>query len=722
MRPGVAANLELFIARCGQLEDPLPHQTVSSIGLRPRILAWDLFNTRHLGAGACTVPSGMIQRISARTRSPRERLVSGSAVLLTGLGLVTIINFAYNLAVARYLGPIAFGHTTAVYTLLILISSVTLSFQILTAKIVAQRRSPESQSLAYRGFHRWGWAASILVSLGLVLFRNTITTYLNLPDPVLIVLLAVGTTFYVPLGARRGYIQGVCNFRHLASNLVLEGLTRLCGSLLMISAGQGVRGVIGANAAAVVVAYFFARPKSCRAAASSSDVSIDFRESLQAAVFFAGQVVINNCDIVVVKHFFPPETAGVYAAVAMVGRVVFAFSWSVVSSMFPIAAESRSRKQDDHGVLGTSMLLVSGICLAFILGLRLAPGSIWTHLFGPQFGTVTGNNFRYLLVLYALSAGVYSLSVVLIAYEMSRKIANTGWVQLVVGGAVITGIYLFHSSLAQVIWVQIVMMAVLVLCVAIPYIVTLMTGENDNEMRTALPGFIRLRRRVPEDEVVAEFLKNDFNSPVFKQYQTALRDLVSQPDLQNSAQNKVRRALFNVRHRALWKELPDDTEWFEAEIQMEDLDRFRVFPRAQWRKFALGDFGLTQVAQRIVDERYRDRGSVAFLTKIDDLRDHLKQSAIGGAVLFIGKNDRGPFTILDGNHRLVAALLTSPQALERFSFFCGLSPKMSQCCWYRTNVATLTRYGTNMVRHFVNSPEKELHRLLEQSERNASAA
>jgi hypothetical protein len=36
-------------------------------------------------------------------------------------------------------------------------------------------------------------------------------------------------------------------------------------------------------------------------------------------VFFTGQVVINNCDIVVVKHFFPSDAAGIYAAVAMGG-------------------------------------------------------------------------------------------------------------------------------------------------------------------------------------------------------------------------------------------------------------------------------------------------------------------------------------------------------------------------------------------------------------------
>ncbi|MGC2497526.1 MAG: hypothetical protein WA374_07275, partial [Acidobacteriaceae bacterium] len=50
-----------------------------------------------------------------------SRLVSGSFVLLAGSGFATATNLAYNIAVARFLGPAGFGHATAVYTLLILI-------------------------------------------------------------------------------------------------------------------------------------------------------------------------------------------------------------------------------------------------------------------------------------------------------------------------------------------------------------------------------------------------------------------------------------------------------------------------------------------------------------------------------------------------------------------------------------------------------------------------
>jgi len=667
------------------------------------------------------VSSKIIARISAKTRTPRERLLNGSAILLTALCILTLANFGYNIAVARILGPISYGHTTAVYTLLVLTSSVTLSFQILAAKIVAQRPTADLQTLAYREFHRWGWAAGIFVSSVLLLLRNSIAVYLNVPTPALIVLLAVGTTFYVPLGARRGYLLGTCNFRQLGGNLVLEALTRLFGSLLLMKLGQGVPGVIAANAAAIVTAYLFARPTLSDVSSPQCALSVDFREGLQAAVFFAGQVVINNCDIVVVKHFFSPASAGLYAAVSMVGRVVFAFSWSIVNSMFPIAAQTHDRRHEDHGVLGLTLLMVSGVCLTFIVSLRLAPGWIWLRLFGAQFGTIGGGDFRHLLLLYALSTAVYSLSVVLIAYEMSRKIANTGWFQLLVGAAVVAGIYAFHASLAQVIWVQVFMMALLVLCVSIPYLRTIFKERSGGE-KTVVPGFVKLHRQVTENEVIAEFLKTDFHAPEFAQYQSALHDLVVAPDLQHEGQNKVRRALFNVRHRSLWKQLPADTEWFEAELEAKDLERIRVFPRAQWRRFAAGDFDLTQVAQRIVDDHYRAGASAAFLAKIDDLRDHLNEEYAAGAVLLIGMDERGPFTILDGNHRLVAAMQNPSPTLKRFRFFCGLSPKMAQCCWFRTNVATLTRYGRHRVWHYTHDAEKELHRVLQHSGRDPQAA
>jgi O-antigen/teichoic acid export membrane protein len=57
--------------------------------------------------------------------------------MLAGSGLVGVANLVYNVVTARMLGPTGFAHVTAVYTLLMLASAITLSFQAVCAKYVA---------------------------------------------------------------------------------------------------------------------------------------------------------------------------------------------------------------------------------------------------------------------------------------------------------------------------------------------------------------------------------------------------------------------------------------------------------------------------------------------------------------------------------------------------------------------------------------------------------
>ncbi len=144
----------------------------------------------------------------------------------------------------------------------------------------------------------------------LLLFQQQIADYLNLPDSALVALLAVGAAFYVPLGSRRGYIQGTYGFLRLAINLVLEGAVRLGGSYLLIwlglwrtwsHCGQCCSCCVGVSCHCVEIGT--AGSKSLRFPNA-------IRETTQALIFFSGQVLINNCDIVLVKHFFSAQEAG----------------------------------------------------------------------------------------------------------------------------------------------------------------------------------------------------------------------------------------------------------------------------------------------------------------------------------------------------------------------------------------------------------------------------
>jgi len=652
-----------------------------------------------------------VSSLTPTTKTLHARIVSGSIVLLSGSGLTTGVNLAYNVAVARFLGPTGFGHATVVYTLLTLISAVTLSFQIISAKVVAQQDTPEGKAAVYRGFQRSAWGCGIFAALILLLFQGAIADYLNLPGSMLVALLAIGAAFYVPLGSRRGYIQGTYGFRRLAFNMVLEGVIRLGGSLVLILMGFGVQGVIAANSAAVAVAYLAVRPKLAHRIRNPLGFWYAFRETSQALVFFSGQVLINNCDIVLVKHFFPPKMAGLYAAVAMVGRVIYAFSSAVVNSMFPLVAGTREEERKDLKVIATSLLLVLGVGSGLAVALGITPAWVWTTFFGAGFEIVGQYSLPYLLALYAIATIVYSLSVVIITYEMSYKIANTSWVQLAFSAVLIAGICRFHSSLHQVILVQLDLMVVLLILVAFPFLINSLSDPKEllhvGDWRP-----LRVIRCVSEDEVIAEFLKSDFHYPAFREYQESLRELVANPKLDNACENAKRRALLFIRHLSLWKEIPVDTEWFEVEVKAADLDRIRVFPRAQWRKLARGNFSMNAIIDAM--RTHQDSIDPQFFAKISSIRKQLRQADFAtGAVILIGLNESEPLTVLDGNHRLVAALLESPSRMEHLRFICGLSSRMTECCWYNTNLVTLFKYGRNVLTHTRRDPEAELARLLQ---------
>src|SRR5262249_6417183 len=157
---------------------------------------------------------------------------------------------------------------------------------------------------------------------------------------------------------------------------------------------------------------------------------------------------ITNIDILLVKSFFAPAEAGLYAAVALFGRLLYFASWSIISVMFPVSAAVPDGKP--NGVLRTALGLVGGIAGLFILLVTLLPKFLIVMVLGHSFARADD-----LLPMYAIGTALYALSVVLMAYEMSRKIANTGWLQLVVSGLLIIAITIFHDSLQQVIVVQI---------------------------------------------------------------------------------------------------------------------------------------------------------------------------------------------------------------------------------------------------------------------------
>jgi O-antigen/teichoic acid export membrane protein len=621
--------------------------------------------------------------------------------------LVGATNFIYNIAIARLLGAAQFGHATAIYTLLMLLSSVTLAFQIVCSKFVAKNTDIAAKVSVYQKLHRRSWQVSIVIGVVIVAASSVVTSYLNLPERIYVVLLGLGTAIYIPLGVRRGLMQGVYNFRRLAENYVLEVVVKLVGALLLLHYGLGVTGVIAAVVASMAVAYVAGIPGAAFRIPARVGLPPSFDEGMQATVFFVGQVTINNLDIILVKHFFPAGMAGIYAAVALVGRVVYMLSWSIVSSMFPVSAGS-SQERSGRAVMSTALLLVVLVASLFTMGIWLAPNSLWTMILGSGFNTQSQGSFSSLLVLYAALTGIYSFSVVIMSYEISRRIGNASWLQLGFSGAIALGIYLFHSTLHDVIAVQLALMVLLLVAVSVPFIRSQAARERD-----LLSGEPLIKvRKVREEEIISEFVKAEFYQPEFDPYREQYGPIIYHPDLSNEQENAARRALLFRRRGRMWRELPKDTVWWEVELQKSDIARVRAFPRKQWRSFASSSFYLTEMIEGI-RKKVETREPSPFILKMRAVVQDLADNIVPDSVLLIGLDERGPLTIIEGNHRMAAALMLAPDTVhQRFRFYCGLSPNMAQCCWYQTDFVTLSRYARNIVRYMFQDRDYFVRRAL----------
>lgn len=222
---------------------------------------------------------------------------------------------------------------------------------------------------------------------------------------------------------------------------------------------------------------------------------------------------------------------------------------------------------------------------------------------------------------------------------------------------------------------------------------------------------MRKLRRSSEAEVISEFLKNEFYHEEFHSIRASYERLVLDADLGNEEENAMRRALLFRRRGHMWRELPDGTDWWQVELDPDDLDFVRVFPRAQWRRLAGDSYLLRDMVNRIRSVRSSgSRGS--FISRVQGLSYRLREERDRTAVMLIGIDEEHALTILEGNHRLTAALLAGPEVFYgQFRIFCGFSPAMRRCCWYETNVENLWRYAQNRLRNLLYDADADVHRV-----------
>jgi O-antigen/teichoic acid export membrane protein len=187
-------------------------------------------------------------------------------------------------------------------------------------------------------------------------------------------------------------------------------------------------------------------------------------KSSQALYYYAlpvilaevSQILINNSDILIVKRFFQAEPAGLYAALALIGRIVFFATWSLVNALFPIVAQRQERDESHRHLLWLACGLVTGVAGIILLTTVFFSEQIVEILFGDAYLSIAP-----LLWRYAVATSLYALANVVISYNLS--LGNSGGTVFAFGAGVaqVFSLWLFHESLLQVVDIQILIMSIL---------------------------------------------------------------------------------------------------------------------------------------------------------------------------------------------------------------------------------------------------------------------
>lgn len=389
-----------------------------------------------------------------------KSLVTDGSILLISTLLVNAGNYAINLLLGRWLGPADFSEVSLLVTFLLMVSFFALAFQLTTAKFTATNEAlkpPRSSFGIVNLLNKKAAKEGIILSLGLILILSVSKEYFHLDSIIPFVIFAISMPFYLLMSINRGYLQGKLSYKHLAITYQSEMWVRLIFTILLVYFGLRVNGVALALLASLLATWYISR---YLIKTEISTEPIDQKAILNffkmVLIYEFSQILINNSDIVLVKHFFEPTEAGLYAALALVGRIVYFGTWTIVTLLFPMVIKLEKEGKNSLPIFFGGLGVVMAIASIITLVCYLFPDLMMNILFGSKYLSVSP-----LLWKYAVATSLFAGSNVFVYYHMSLDRHLPIYLSIAFGLFQIIGLYFFHESFEQVIKIQIILMSLL---------------------------------------------------------------------------------------------------------------------------------------------------------------------------------------------------------------------------------------------------------------------
>jgi O-antigen/teichoic acid export membrane protein len=380
----------------------------------------------------------------------------GTILFLSNL-LVNAGNYGINLLLGRWLGPSEFSEVSLLVTLLLMLSFWALAFQLTATKYIAEFTTDNKQA-EMSMFLKWFQKLAVLVGIVLAILLISLSIFwkefFQMSSPTIFIIFGIGMPFYLLMSVNRGILQGKTNYRRLAITYQAEMWTRLILSIVLIKMGYGVSGVAWGLTLSIVATWLVSNSAIIKGQKMIFDNKKIIQFFLVVLTYECSQILINNSDTVLVKHFFTPTDAGLYAALALIGRIVYFGTWTVVTMLFPIVIKLEKEGKDHTKYFWGGLGFVGGIAGIIIIACYIMPELMVNILFGEKYLSIAP-----LLWLYALATALFALVNVFVYYNMSLDRRLPVWLTIIGGILQILLIYAFHNTFEQVIQIQVYLMS-----------------------------------------------------------------------------------------------------------------------------------------------------------------------------------------------------------------------------------------------------------------------
>jgi O-antigen/teichoic acid export membrane protein len=423
---------------------------------------------------------GLVQKLFGRPA------IRHNALLLTANVAIGAANFLLHPVLKRLLGVSAYGtfaSLLAVQTILLIPVGILLILVARYASTYAAQQRLDRLNDLVRRLTRVFLLAGIAVALLLAIGSAPLSGFFQLQSSQALLILALSFVVAFASQVNLGAVQGMQRFGWFAVLTAMPAVSRLVFGATLALLGLGVNGAVWGLTLAAACQYAASFQPLRGLLGGTRGASEPFRSmiafSTTTTLALACLTLLFNLDTVLAKHYLDGRDAGLYAAVAVLGKTSLFVTGSVVTVMFPRVTALHARGERTSGVALQSLAAVAALAGLAELAFAIVPAPIMRLLFGGDMVAVAGQ-----LAWYGLAMLFLALSQALISYFIAVGSRRYVVAPYVCCPLMVLLIVVHHQSVADI--VRAVVVANGLLCATLMVFFLLVAGQEKVPLLPAL--------------------------------------------------------------------------------------------------------------------------------------------------------------------------------------------------------------------------------------------